>query len=250
MRVARLRTLAARAAWTAAATPADSSASADRLRVEYDRLLARSSMSDADSFALVPVTVPIPAGRLVTVEIAAFRLGRTVVTNREYGVFLAGGRAAPPPWWNDPHFSAPLQPVVGVTWDEATAYCAWLSDLTRLAWRLPTEAEWELAASGGLSAPRTPWGDAIPRGEIPEGAISGPWEAGRGTPNGYGLLDPGTFVHEWCLDSHEPPGGGPRRRASRGGSWRHAIRWSSPSARSSLPPDYRYSDYGFRVLRG
>jgi formylglycine-generating enzyme required for sulfatase activity len=54
----------------------------------------------------------------------------------------------------------------------------------------------------------------------------------------------GTIVHEWCLDAS-----GPDRRASRGGSWRHAVRWSAPSARSSLPPSYRYSDYGFRVLR-
>ncbi len=93
-------------------------------------------------------------------------------------------------------------------------------------------------------------------GEIPEGPIAGPWEVGRGTPNGYGLFDAGTIVHEWCLNWHEPdsslsasPRGSPARRASRGGSWRHRIRWSSPSARTSLPPGYRYSDYGFRVLR-
>jgi formylglycine-generating enzyme required for sulfatase activity len=40
-----------------------------------------------------------------------------------------------------------------------------------------------------------------------------------------------------------------RDRSSRGGSWRHHVRWSSPSSRSSLPPDFRYADYGFRVLR-
>jgi formylglycine-generating enzyme required for sulfatase activity len=104
--------------------------------------------------------------------------------------------------------------------------------------------------SGGLAAHRTPWGEEIPPGEIPEGPLAGPWEVGRGAPNAYGLYDPGTVVHEWCGDWFEPevPRSGPRRRASRGGSWRHRIRWSSPSARSSLPPDYRYSDYGFRVL--
>jgi formylglycine-generating enzyme required for sulfatase activity len=48
---------------------------------------------------------------------------------------------------------------------------------------------------------------------------------------------------------HEPRGPGEGvRRASRGGSWRHHVRWSPPSARSSLPPDLRYADYGFRVL--
>jgi len=137
---------------------------------------------------------------------------------------------------------------VGVTWDEAAAYCAWLSESAGGSWRLPSEAEWEFAACGGLTAPATAWGDAVPAGEIPEGPLSGPWEAGRGTPNGYGLLDMGTIVHEWCLDWREPAGALPRR-ASRGGSWRHRIRWSAPSAATSLPPGYRYSDYGFRVLR-
>jgi formylglycine-generating enzyme required for sulfatase activity len=65
----------------------------------------------------------------------------------------------------------------------------------------------------------------------------------------------GTIVHEWCLNWRAPDSAptaaaaSPPRRASRGGSWRHQVRWSSPAARSSLPPDYRYSDYGFRVLR-
>jgi formylglycine-generating enzyme required for sulfatase activity len=99
-------------------------------------------------------------------------------------------------------------------------------------------------------APRTAWGDVVPEDEIPEGPISAPWEVGRGTPNGYGLFDAGTIVHEWCLDWDAGlPRREPRRRASRGGSWRHEVKWSSPSARSSLPPSYRYSDYGFRVLR-
>jgi formylglycine-generating enzyme len=214
---------------------------------------------------LLPETVPIPAGKLEirpadgspqTVQIASFSIGRMPVTNREYAPFLAAGRAQAPPWWTDPDFRAPGQPVVGVTWDDAMEFCAWLSETAGGRWRLPTETEWEFAASGGLALPRTAWGETIPPGEIPEGPIAGPWEAGRGTPNGYGLFDAGTIVHEWCLNWHEPdpavsasPRGLPARRASRGGSWRHRIRWSSPSARTSLPPDYRYSDYGFRVLR-
>jgi formylglycine-generating enzyme required for sulfatase activity len=82
---------------------------------------------------------------------------------------------------------------------------------------------------------------------VPDGPLAGPWPAGRGVPNGYGLLDMGTIVHEWCLDWYGPEKGG--RRASRGGSWRHHVRWSPPSARSSLPPGFRYADYGFRVLQ-
>ena len=190
---------------------------------------------------ILPDVVAIPAE-------PPFFLGRTPVTNLEYAPVIAVGRVAEPPWWTDPNFSAPRQPVVGVSWEEAMAYGAWLGESDGGLWRLPTEAEWEIAACGGLVAPRTAWGDAVPEGEIPEGPISGPWEAGRGTPNGFGLMDMGTIVHEWCLDWDEAPRQ-PLRRASRGGSWRHEVRWSPPSARTSLPPDYRYSDYGFRVLK-
>jgi formylglycine-generating enzyme required for sulfatase activity len=198
----------------------------------------------------IPETVQISGGAIGGAPIAPFLLGRTPVTNREYAFLIATGRVAAPPWSEDPNFREPGQPVVGVTWDDAMAYARWLAERVGGRWRLPTEAEWELAACGGLSCPRTAWGETVPRGEIPDGALSGPWEAGRGTPNGFGLCDMGTIVHEWCANWAAPTRpGAPGRRASRGGSWRHEIRWSSPSAQSSLPPDFRYSDYGFRVLR-
>ncbi len=225
-----------------------------------DPTLTTAATEAGGSRLVLPEIVPIPAGRLESgedggaaaiVEIAPFFLGRTPVTNREYAPFVASGCAAGPPWWRDLDFCAALQPVVGVTWDEAMAYCMWLAETAGGRWRLPAEVEWEFAACGGLVAPRTAWGRTPPPGEIPEGPLTGPWEVGRGTPNGYGLFDMGTIVHEWCLNWHEPAKSSvaPRRRASRGGSWRHKIRWSRPSAKSSLPPEYRYSDYGFRVLR-
>jgi len=192
--------------------------------------------------ARVPATVAVPGAPAVP----GFRLGRTPVTNAEYAAFLETGRAPVPPWWRDPAFSAADQPVVGVTWFEADDYAAWLSELTRARWRLPSEAEWERAARGGLEGAPTAWGDALPEGEVPEGPLAGPWRAGRGQPNGYGLLDMGTIVHEWCVDWFDKE---QTRRASRGGSWRHHVRWSAPSARSSLPPGFRYADYGFRVLQ-
>jgi formylglycine-generating enzyme len=191
-----------------------------------------------------PQIVRVPTGD----TLAGFWLGRTPVTNLEFVPFLASGLAAEPPWWRDPGFGAPAQPVVGVTWQDAMGYCEWLCEVAGGMWRLPSEDEWEWAACGGLRSPRTAWGETIPPGEIPEGPLAGPWEAGRGTPNGFGLCDMGTIVHEWCVNWADPPAS-PRRRASRGGSWRHQIRWSSPSSQSSLPPGYRYSDYGFRVLR-
>ncbi len=198
----------------------------------------------------IPPTVEIPEGRIRGLFVAAFRIGRTPVTNREYAPFLAAAEAPAPPWWSDPAFASPGQPVVGVTWDDASAYGEWLSRAAGGRWRLPAESEWEHAMSGGETSPATAWGSAIPPGEIPEGTLSAPWEAGRGTPNAFGVLDPGTVVHEWCLDWRESAPGtvDTTRRASRGGSWRHRIPWSPPSARSSLPPHLRYSDYGFRVL--
>src|SRR5262249_26076530 len=153
-----------------------------------------------------------------------FLLARTPVTNREFAAFLSSGRVAAPPWWADPRFAGDRRPVVGVSWDDAVAFCDWLTESsTSGRWRLPTDAECEFALRGGYgppaASPRTPWGDEVPPREIPEGPLEGPWETGLGTPNGYGLLDPGTMVHEWCLNgSGEAEGSGPRRRASKGGS--------------------------------
>jgi formylglycine-generating enzyme required for sulfatase activity len=225
-----------------------------------------------------PVPLPaieVPAGTFVmgstagrpdeapvhTVTLGGFGLGRTPVTNAQYAPFVASGRCPLPPWWRDPAFAAPDQPVVGVTWFEANDYARWLAEESGGSWRLPTEAEWEQAARGGLAGAATAWGAALPPGEVPDGPLAGPWPVGRGTPNGFGLLDMGTIVHEWCLDWYgrdyyaSSPSVAPRgpeegeRRSSRGGSWRHHVRWSPPSARSSLPPGFRYADYGFRVLR-
>jgi formylglycine-generating enzyme required for sulfatase activity len=224
--------------------------------------------------AVVPATLGVPGGWFVMgstagrpdetpphlVNVSGFLLGRTPVTNAQYAPFVETGRAPAPPWWRDPAFCTPDQPVVGVTWLEACDYTRWLSETAGGSWRLPTEAEWERAARGGLAEAPTAWGPVLPPGEVPEGRLDGPWPAGRGTPNGYGLLDMGTIVHEWCLDWYDPayyatsPVVAPRgpahgeRQSSRGGSWRHHVRWSSPAARSSLPPDLRYADYGFRVL--
>jgi formylglycine-generating enzyme required for sulfatase activity len=212
------------------------------------------------ALAAIPSLAPVPGGRFLmgsdtgrpderparAVEVAPFELGATPVTNAEYAACVASGRVPASPFLARPGFDAPNQPVVGVTWFEAVAFTEWLGEEHGGAWRLPTETEWERAARGGLVGAPTAWGERLPDGEVPEGPLAGPWPVGRGRPNGFGLMDMGTIVHEWCLD---PYPGAPPRRASRGGSWRHHVRWSPPSARSSLPPGLRYADYGFRVLR-
>ena len=219
---------------------------------------------------LLPVMVDVPGGLfrmgsdsgradetpVREVSVGPFALARTAITRAQYAPFVATAGVAAPPWWDDPDFADPNQPVVGITWFEAGRYAASLAADVGGSWRLPTEAEWERAARGGLDQAPTPWGDSVPAGEIPDGPLSGPWRVGRGTPNGFGLCDIGTIVHEWSADWYslatvaaDGRPALPARRASRGGSWRHRVRWSPPSARSSLPPDFRYADYGFRVLR-
>jgi formylglycine-generating enzyme len=224
---------------------------------------------------IAPVTVFVPGGRFLMgadggradegpareVEVRPLRIGRSPVSNLEYAWFLSTGRAPAPPWWKDPAFWDPEQPVVGVTWLEASAYCTWLSEVLGGHWRLPTEAEWEHAARGGLEGASTPWGDAVPPGELPEPPLAGPWPLGRGTANGYSLLDVGTVVHEWCHDWYAPDAyrtarrydpRGPAEgemRASRGGSWRQPGRPAGLAARCGLPPAARAADWGFRVAR-
>ena len=80
------------------------------------------------------------------VRIDSFLMAATQVTNQEYGRFLRATSSTPPPFWNDPKFSHPQQPVAGVSWHEAVCYCQWLSEQIGRHFRLPTEAEWECAA--------------------------------------------------------------------------------------------------------
>ncbi|MFY9841966.1 MAG: formylglycine-generating enzyme family protein [Terriglobales bacterium] len=199
-----------------------------------------------------------------------FLLAACQVTNSDYARFLLETASLPPPFWSDPAFSHPAQPVVGVSWHEATRYCEWLSVRVGGApivgtFRLPTEAEWERAARGGYDGALYPWGDEAPQSlpgfadRCAERWNTGPEPVGRAEPNAYGLYNMCDNVHEWCSDWYAPdyyavsPERNPRgpesgeRRASRGGSWRHHIKMSRCAARSSIPPEFKYADYGFRV---
>jgi sulfatase modifying factor 1 len=197
------------------------------------------------------------------VWVDAFRLAICQVTNAEYGVFLRETKTQPPPFWNDPNFNGPEQPVVAVSWFEAAKYCEWLSAATGDRYRLPTEAEWERAARGGTEGGLYPWGDTPPQSlpDYEQRWESGPEAVGQYAPNPFGLYDIGDNVHEWCSDwfapdyygaSPERNPGGPdtgSRRASRGGSWRHHVKVARCAARSSIPPQLQYADYGFRIAR-
>ncbi|MBI3670500.1 MAG: formylglycine-generating enzyme family protein [Acidobacteria bacterium] len=193
----------------------------------------------------------------------AFELAVCQVTNAEYARFLAATRHPAPLQWDDPNFNHPQQPVVATSWFDAMAYCAWLSKLTGRCYRLPTEAEWERAARGSVEGALYPWGDAPPE-SLPNYATrwkDRPERVAQYVPNAYGLYNLGENVHEWCADWYDAgyyarspernPQGRERgsRRASRGGSWRHHIKVTRTAARSSIPPEFHYGDYGFRLAR-
>ncbi len=198
------------------------------------------------------------------VWVDAFDLAATQVTVEEYARFLNATGNIPPPFLGDPLFSHPQQPVVAVSWFDAVAYCAWLSSVTGSHYRLPTEAEWERAARGGAEGMSFPWGDDPPssRPAYDTRWKTGPEPVGQSQPNAFGLFDMCENVHEWCGDWYDAsyyaisPDRNPRgpeageRKASRGGSWRHQIKVSRCAARSSIPPEFKYADYGFRMVGG
>ena len=245
-------------------------------------MLAPAPLNGRTAAAIEPTLVPIPDGWFLMgsdlgqdcerpihrVWVDSFLIAATQVTNAEYECFFSATGTQPPPFWHDANFSHPQQPVAGVSWHEATRYCNWLSEQTGRDYRLPTEAEWELAARGGLEQKQFPWGDDSPQ-SLPDYAkrwLNGPEPVARYAPNAFGLYDIGDNVHEWCSDWYDPnyyaisPERNPRgpeqcpmkpaRKSSRGGSWRHHIKVARCSARSSIPPEFQYADYGFRVACG
>ncbi len=227
------------------------------------------------SGTIEPLLVPIPAGWFLMgsasgqdcerpvhrVWIDAFLLAATQVTNAEYERFVHSTAGAAPPFWNDQNLNHPQQPVTGISWFDAERYCQWMAAQTGRAYRLPTEAQWERAARGDLEQKNFPWGNDPPQ-SLPDYATrwqAGPEAVARYEPNAFGIYNICDNVHEWCSDWYDAnyyatspernPSGPERgqRKASRGGSWRHHVKVARCSSRSSIPPDFQYADYGFRL---
>jgi formylglycine-generating enzyme len=242
-------------------------------------MISTQAQTDSSRHRTEPALVRIPEGWFLMgsdagqeceqpvhrVWVDAFLLAATQVTNGEYGRFLRAAGGPSPPFWRDANFNRPEQPVAGVSWHEAMRYCEWSSAQSGKRYRLPSEAEWERAARGGLEQKQFPWGDEPPQ-SLPDYArrwVNGPEPVARYAANGFGLYDIGDNVHEWCSDWYdsafyavspernprgpEQSGMKPARRSSRGGSWRHHIKVARCAARSSIPPNFQYADYGFRV---
>ena len=215
-----------------------------------------------------------------TVYVDAFYMDKHEVTNVQYKRFID----ANPEWrkdsiadrfhdgdylkgWsgNDYPNGRADHPVVYVSWYAAMAYAKWAGK------RLPTEAEWEKAARGGLVGKKYPWGDTID-GRKANYDNSNTTPVGSYGANGYGLYDMSGNVWEWCLDEwhgdfyrvssgRNPVAGGSitdiknnytnvkSSRVLRGGSWFNTARDVRVATRSYNTPRYADPSYGFRCAR-
>jgi len=214
------------------------------------------------------------------VELDAFYIGKYEMTNGEWKTFRddpgyddakfwPGGRVAAKdqiPYWtqaNNHGGATPGSdnyPVLGVNWDSAVAYCNWLSAKTGKTYRLPTEAEWEKAARGGLDGCDYPWGDSIDA-SLANYDTRDTCRVRSFAANGYGLHEIVGNVWEWCADwyaadayassprrSPRGPAGG-SDKVLRGGSIDGSARTLRISYRHWTAPQRRSSDIGFRCVR-
>jgi formylglycine-generating enzyme required for sulfatase activity len=233
--------------------------------------------------------MPIPAGR-VTVEsggyldqadsfaVGAFEIGKYPVTNAQYDSFITAGGYGQPRWWtaagwaqrekenwaeprcwNETMFNGREQPVTGISWYEAVAFCAWLSETTGERIQLPTEQQWQRAAQG--DTPRDyPWGNKWDTSRMNhnfEGRGTGRTTPvrkyeGRGD-SPYGVVDMSGNVWEWCLTAYDTGStdvNGTDVRTLRGGSWyfKTSILFRCDHRGRSVPHD-GFNNRGFRLAR-
>jgi formylglycine-generating enzyme required for sulfatase activity len=194
------------------------------------------------------------------VELDGFFMGKQPVTNEDYGYYLRANPQAPEPaYWADSRYNHPRQPVVGVSWHEANAYCEWAG------LSLPTEAQWERACRGGTQTAY--WSGREEHDLARVGWYAGNSEqrlhvVGEREPNPFGLHDVHGNVWEWCLDDfgdyegslprpsdglrHEPLAEG--NRIIRGGSWIDSARKARAASRLNRHPDNRLAYLGFRAV--
>lgn len=181
------------------------------------------------------------------IQVPGFQIDRTEVTQAAYARCLAAGGCTPPTSGFDP-VGRPERPVVQVTWQQASAFCRFNGR------RLPTEAEWELAARG-TDGRIYPWGDTAPSCDkaFTHDCGAAPDDVGR-RPAGassFGVLDMAGNVDEWVEDAYRAYGdlgGHPSgERVARGGAY---DAWHCRStARNALRPDYHDASLGFRCAR-
>lgn len=204
------------------------------------------------------------------IRLDAFYMDIYEISNVQYKEFIEKTGFHTPLYWNTSNF-VPNHPVVGVSWHDAMAYAKWAGK------RLPTEAEWEYAARGGLAKKKYPWGDAEVNGKRANFAdktanlnwsnknVSDGHEytapVGDFPPNGYGLYDMAGNVFEWCSDwydasyyakSPEYNPTGPisgTMRVTRGSSWSYPPNRMQVSRRIEKHPTSMLDYVGFRCAK-
>ncbi|HAV34548.1 MAG TPA: hypothetical protein DCX79_21320, partial [Planctomycetaceae bacterium] len=187
-----------------------------------------------------------------------FYLGKYPVTNEQYGRYLQAksGEVPPPGYWGDRKFNKPKQPVVGVNWREAAAYCEWAGG------RLPTEAEWEYCCRAGSEGDYCFGNDSSLLANYAwyyENSGYSTHPVGEKLPNQWGLHDMHGNVWEWCQDwyggygkrpQQDPSGSAEGRvRVLRGGSWVNYSVICSAWCRIYYTPEDRSDHFGFRLAR-
>jgi formylglycine-generating enzyme required for sulfatase activity len=249
------------------------------------------TLSERPRLSFEPELVSIPAGpfqigspdpadvaqgdwELQQVDLPAYAIGKYPVTNAQYAAFVAEKKAHKPEgagWIGaNPPRGQEAYPVVGVSWVDACAYCAWLSAQSGRAYRLPTEAEWVKAARGDQDRRRYPWGDLEPTSERCDLVERRPNPVDR-YPLGqspYGCFDMVGAIYEWTATSwgydarlmRDGPCGAPydaaRVRAEAdayrvccGGPLQDRSRRLGCSVRSCFAPTTRAPVIGFRVVQ-
>lgn len=191
------------------------------------------------------------------VYVNAFYIDKFEVTNAQFDQFVKGtGYQSQGNWQKYYSPGREDHPVVNVSWYDAVAYLTWAGK------RLPTEAEWEKAARGGLVGKRYPWGDETDMAKANYGEKKG-GTAPVGTygPNGYGLFDMAGNALEWVADWYQQnfyvetsylnprgPSSGVFR-VLRGGGWDVGFYALRCAARNWNPPDFWDDCIGFRGAR-
>jgi formylglycine-generating enzyme required for sulfatase activity len=216
------------------------------------------------------VTLQTRAKEQFTFTVDAFEMARYPVTWRQYRAFIDSPDGfRNPRWWQglaadddhrahpgDPKWAFDSHPVIEVSWYDAMAFCRWLTERLGEPVRLPTEWEWQWAATreGGVGYP---WpGDWDP-GRANSGVSGigrtvavGLYPAGR---SAWGLDDLSGNVWEWCLNEHRAPmrtdPSGSGARVLRGGSWSLGAGGLRVAARDDDLPDLRFGFIGLRVCR-
>jgi gamma-glutamyl hercynylcysteine S-oxide synthase len=130
----------------------------------------------------------------------SYLIDKYEVSNKDYGDFIKANGHGSPAYWDDPRFNRPNQPVVGVSWYDARAYCEYRGK------RLPTEAEWEKAARGP-DGNLYPWGDDFDPAKANYGKIHDATKPVDSYPEGvshYGLHHMAGNAFEWVFDWYDP----------------------------------------------